>query len=48
MSLVKINLNMDMMHSDIDNGYKQQDKALPDLNVDAIDLVPDLNSYPNP
>ena len=47
-SLVEIDLNIDVMHSDIDNGYKQQDKALPDLNVDITDLVPDLNCCPNP
>ena len=38
MPLIEIYLNMDMLHSDIDNGYKQQDEALPDLNVDAADL----------
>ena len=48
MPLVEIGLNMDVMHSDIDNGYKQQDETLPDLNVDAADLVSDLNCYPNP
>ena len=48
MPLVEIDLNMDMMHSNIDNGYKQQDEALPDLNVDAADLVPNLNCFPNP
>ena len=48
MSLVEIDLNMDVMHSYIDNGYKKQDEVLPDLNVDAADLVPDLNYCPNP
>ena len=48
MPLVEIDLNMDVMHSDINNGYKQQDKALPYLNVDAVDLVPDLNCCLNP
>ena len=48
MSLVEIDLNMDVMHSDIDNGYKQQDEALQDLNVDAGDLIPDFNCCPNP
>ena len=48
MPLVEIDLNMNVMHSDIDNGYKQQDEALPDLNVDIADLVPDLNCCPNP
>ena len=43
MSLIEIDLNMDVMHSDINNGYKQQDEALPNLNVDVVDLVPDLN-----
>ena len=47
-SLVEIDLNMDVMYSDIDNGYKQQDEALPDFNVDAADLVLDLNCCPNP
>ena len=46
--LVEIDFNMDVMHSNIDNGYKQQDEALSDLNVDAADLVPDLNYCPNP
>ena len=48
MPLVEIDLNIDVMHFNIDNGYKQQDEALPDLNVDAADLVPDLNCFPNP
>ena len=48
MSLVEIDLNMDVIHFDIDNGYKQQDEALSDLNVDAADLVPDLNCCLNP
>ena len=46
MSLVKINLNMDVMYFDIDNRYKQFDEA--DLNVNATDLVIDLNCCPNP
>ena len=39
---------MDVMHFDIDNGYKQQDETLSDLNIDAVDLVPDFNCCPNP
>ena len=48
MSLVEIDLNMNVMHYYIDNGYRQHDEALPDLNVDAGDLVPDLNCSRNP
>ena len=46
--LVEIDLNMDVMHSNIDNDYKQQNEAFPDPNVDAVDIVPDLNCCPNP
>ena len=48
MTLVEIDLNMDMMYSDIDGGYKHQNEALSNLNVDTTDLVLGLNCCSNP